>query len=205
MIGGMDSHHPDQHHATNTSAVASNRTKRLEQTTMNDNSDRSLELMPDQDMDANPIRLLQRRHSKPVESFRTYLQPEAQPKWSCAIKGANPWTGQTADEVREAAFSKWQYDQMTKARLSHAKWPSPPLGLSLTCTFLTLSILLVSSTHVLIPKLEAPTKHRLYLYIHTNDPSIALYCILALLLLYAVGGGCHRETTSLMDYSHCMK
>lgn len=89
---------------------------------MNNNVDRSLvEPVLDDENDTNPIRLLQRRHSKPVESFRTYLQAEAQPKSSSAIKGSNPWTGQTADEVREAAFSQWQYDQMTKGRQSNAK------------------------------------------------------------------------------------
>jgi hypothetical protein len=75
----------------------------------------------DDENDTNRIGLLQRRHSKPVESFRTFLQPEAQPKSSSAIHGSNPWTGQTADEVREAAFSQWQYDQMTKEGRSNAK------------------------------------------------------------------------------------
>lgn len=71
--------------------------------------------------DTNPIRLLQRRHTKPVESFRTYLQPEVQPKTSSQIRGSNPWTGQTADEVREAAFSQWQYDEIMKQGSPHAK------------------------------------------------------------------------------------
>lgn len=74
----------------------------------------SVEDLNEEEVSSNPIRLLQRRHSKPVETFRTYLQARAQPKSSSEIKGSNPWTGQTADEVREAAFSQWQFDEMMK-------------------------------------------------------------------------------------------
>ena len=63
-------------------------------------------------MDANPIGMLQRRHTKPLQSFKTYMQPEVQPHSSSEIKGANPWTGQTADEVREAAFSQAQFESL---------------------------------------------------------------------------------------------
>lgn len=66
----------------------------------------------DASMDPNPVGMLQRRHTKPLQSFKTYMQPEVQPHSSSEIKGANPWTGQTADEVREAAFSQAQFETL---------------------------------------------------------------------------------------------
>lgn len=54
---------------------------------------------------------IQRRPTKPVESHHVYLNPEAQPAAESEARGENPWTGETAQEVREKAFSEQQYQQ----------------------------------------------------------------------------------------------
>lgn len=70
----------------------------------------------DNDIDLNPVGLLQKRHSEPLHSHEMFLVPEAQPHSASAARGCNPWTGQTADEVREAAFSESQFQKMQKEK-----------------------------------------------------------------------------------------
>ena len=65
-------------------------------------------------IDPNPVGLLQKRHSQPLHSHETYLVPEIQPHSPSAARGCNPWTGQTADEIREAAYSEYQFQQLIK-------------------------------------------------------------------------------------------
>jgi len=67
-------------------------------------------------LDPNPVGLLQKRHSEPLHSHEVFLVPEAQPHSASAARGCNPWTGQTADEVREAAFSEYQFKKMQKEK-----------------------------------------------------------------------------------------
>ena len=66
----------------------------------------------EEDLDLNPVGLLQKRHTEPLHSHEVYLVPECQPDSVSAASGANPWTGQTAEEVREAAYSEQQYQQL---------------------------------------------------------------------------------------------
>jgi hypothetical protein len=61
---------------------------------------------------ANAIGFLQRRYTKPVESHHTYLNPEIQPTTTNEPRGENPWTGETAEEVREKAYSETMYQRM---------------------------------------------------------------------------------------------
>lgn len=70
-------------------------------------------------VDPNAVTMLQRRHSQPLTSHQTYLYPAVQPKSSSEARGENPWTGQTADEVREAAYSEQQYRQQQQQLLLH--------------------------------------------------------------------------------------
>jgi len=81
----------------------------------------------DDDLDMNPVGLLQKRHTEPLHSHEIFLMPEVQPHSPAAARGCNPWTGQTADEVREAAFSQHQFEQMQKEK-KHGKVKdmSPP-------------------------------------------------------------------------------
>lgn len=60
---------------------------------------------------ANEIRFLQRRYTKPVESHHIYLNPEIQPTTTNEPRGENPWTGETAEEVREKAYSETMYQR----------------------------------------------------------------------------------------------
>lgn len=77
---------------------------------MTDLSSRSDEL--GDETNGNAIGLLQRRHTKPVESHHIYLNPEVQPSTTNEPRGENPWTGETAEEVREKAYSETMYQQM---------------------------------------------------------------------------------------------
>ena len=63
---------------------------------------------------SNTVRMLQRRHTKPLHSHETYLQEDIQPTYASEARGVNPWTGQSAEEVREAAFSEQQYQDQLK-------------------------------------------------------------------------------------------
>jgi hypothetical protein len=91
---------------------------------MEDDNESNVDLSP------NPVTLLQRRHTKPLSSHKTYLQPQAQPKSVSEARGENPWTGQTADEVREAAYSQHQFQRLqeqTGRATSNSKEPAPKL------------------------------------------------------------------------------
>jgi len=79
-------------------------------------SDKDSTAVDNDDIDLNPVGLLQKRHSEPLHSHEVFLVPEAQPHSPSAARGCNPWTGQTADEVREAAFSEYQFRKMQKEK-----------------------------------------------------------------------------------------
>lgn len=81
----------------------------------------------DDAIDLNPVGLLQKRHSEPLHSHEAYLIPEIQPHSSSAARGCNPWTGQTADEIREAAYSEHKFQQMMKESAKAAEDKIPAL------------------------------------------------------------------------------
>jgi hypothetical protein len=68
------------------------------------------------DLSPNAVTLLQRRHTKPLSSHLTYLYPGVQPTTASEARGENPWTGQTAEEVREAAYSEQQYQRLQREK-----------------------------------------------------------------------------------------
>lgn len=68
------------------------------------------------DLSPNAVTLLQRRHTKPLRSHQTYLYPKVQPSYASEARGENPWTGQTAEEVREAAYSEQQYQRLQREK-----------------------------------------------------------------------------------------
>ena len=86
----------------------------------------------DDAIDLNPVGLLQKRHSEPLHSHEVYLVPDIQPHSSSAARGCNPWTGQTADEIREAAYSEYKFQQMKKesARAAEDKVPVSAVPMS---------------------------------------------------------------------------
>jgi len=86
--------------------------------------------LDDEPLSLNPVGLLQKRHTEPLHSHEVYLVPEVQPPSASAARGENPWTGQTADEVREAAFSQQQYQQMQhkKEEQEKEKMPDSPVS-----------------------------------------------------------------------------
>lgn len=69
-----------------------------------------------EDQTPNSVPLLQKHHSKPLSSHQTYLYPAVQPGSASEARGENPWTGQTADEVREASYSEHQYKRQQQEK-----------------------------------------------------------------------------------------
>jgi hypothetical protein len=59
----------------------------------------------DVDVSPNPISLLQRHHTKPIESHTIYLNPEAQPETPAAARGENPYTGISSSTVSFVVLS----------------------------------------------------------------------------------------------------